>query len=169
MNGFYSHFPHIAPLWKLAEETLSVGLSELRQFTQIFYRAKSEILFLADIWGAPHPAPLVGRGDFLHPFYILLWRVRKSLHNYSHLLGKAKIYCGKLCWDFLEPPIGAVWRRTRELSKKVQSLIVVGHSSASLVYPSEALLFKYDRPLNSLLNESMLINGCRGVVKYIWF
>ena len=49
MNGFYSHFPHIAPLWKLAEETLSVGLSELRQFTQIFYRAKSEILFLADI------------------------------------------------------------------------------------------------------------------------
>ena len=40
MNGFYSHFPHSAPLWKLAEETLSVGLSELRQFTQIFYRSQ---------------------------------------------------------------------------------------------------------------------------------
>ena len=40
MNGFYSHFPHIAPLCKLPEETLSVGLSELRQFTQIFYRSQ---------------------------------------------------------------------------------------------------------------------------------
>ena len=43
MNGFYSHFPHIASLWKLAEETLSVGLSELRQFTQKFYRAANTI------------------------------------------------------------------------------------------------------------------------------
>ena len=46
MNGFYSHFPHIGPVWKLTEETL---LTELRQFTQKFYRAKNYFWLIFEV------------------------------------------------------------------------------------------------------------------------
>ena len=159
MNGFYSHFPHIGPVWKLTEETL---LTELRQFTQKFYRAKWDPAKTIFGWYLRCTSCSVGWCDFLHPFYILVWRGRKSLHNYSHSSGRTKIYCGKFRpllgllgtanWSSLPPVVGA----RRELSKKV---------SAKVRFPRISFLsslFKYDRPLNSLLNESMLINGLSG-------
>ena len=99
MNGFYSHFPHIGPLWKLVEETLSVGLSELRQFTQKFYHAKNGTAANTICWliFEVHLILrwLVGAISFTH-FTFLCGVSEKALHNYSHLSGKAKIYCGKL-------------------------------------------------------------------------
>ena len=121
MNGFYSHFPHIGPLWKLVEETLSVGLSELRQFTQKFYHAKTAANTICWLIFEVHLILrwLVGAISFTH-FTFLCGVSEKALHNYSHLLGKAKIYCGKL-----PPSLGllgttANWSSLApELSKKV--------------------------------------------------
>ena len=164
MNGFYSHFPHIGPVWKLTEETL---LTELQQFTQKFYRAKWDPAKTIFGWYLRCTSCSVGWCDFLHPFYILVWRGRKSLHNYSHSSGRTKIYCGKFRpllgllgtanWNSL-PPVGA---RTRQLSKKVEVWSPLGRSPLpSYILPLFSIQIWPPAPLLNSLSSHCLTNQC---------
>ena len=100
MNGFYSHFPHIGLLWKLAEETLSVGLSKLRWFTQKFLWKPANTIF--DIWGAPHPALFVGAISCTH--FTFLCGVAEKACIITALVGKSQ----NLLWKIPASP-GTSW------------------------------------------------------------